>query len=184
MFDSIVKPSLVNWLKSLLGRKSKVNPAPEELWIQRFLGPEVYHIESAEWNLYRDEEDGRMNLWISVVCDRAIRQFDDTAYTNTIPGWELNLVEPHIDLREGLNAYIPSGYYERRRGWITNFYACSHDGSDKNRIIVKKRDGDRLFLRLTGVVVDPNFYDGSKPKSHLTVETWFTKTEEGVRSMS
>jgi hypothetical protein len=174
----------MNWLNALLRRRPKVDPAPEELWIQRFLGSEVYHIKSAEWNLYRDKEDGRMNLWISVVCDRAIRPFEDTAYTDTIPSWELNSIEEDIVLREGLNTSIPSGYDESRRGWITSFYAGSHDGSDKNRISVIKCDGDRLFLRLTGLVVDPNFYDDSKPKAQITVETWFARNEEGARSMS
>jgi hypothetical protein len=178
----------MNWLNSLLKRKPKANPALEELWIERFLGSEVYHIKSAEWNLYRDEEDGRMNLWVSLVCDRAIRQLEDSATTSKLLTWELNLIEREIVLREGLKARIPSGYDESRRGWITNFYEGSHDGSDKNRIFVIKCDGDRLFLRLTGVVDDPK-WDEQKSrlhirKSHLAVETWFTKNQAGARSMS
>src|SRR5690606_19871753 len=68
-------------------------PALEELWLKRFVGLEIYHIETAEWNLYRDEDDGKMNLWVSLSCDKAIKQFEDTSYTNMIPLWEINLVE-------------------------------------------------------------------------------------------
>lgn len=124
-----------------------------------------------------------MNLWVSLECDKAIKQFEDTEYTNTIPNWELNLVESEIELAEGFEANIPNGYDDGRGGWVTNFYAGSHDGSDKNTIKVIKRDGDRLLLRLTGEIVDPNFYGNSKPRSKLLVETWFTKNDEGKRSM-
>jgi hypothetical protein len=163
--------------------ETNAKPALEELWVNRFLGLEIYHIETAEWNLYRDEEDGRMNLWVKLDCDKAIKQFEDTEYTNTIPNWEINLVEPEIVISEGFEAAVPEGYDESRGGWITNFYACSHDGSDKNTIQILKEEGDKLLIRLTGEIVDPNFYDDSKPRSKLLVETWFTKNTEGGRSM-
>ena len=163
--------------------QSDGKPALEELLVNRFLGLEVYHIETAEWNLYRDDEDGRMNLWVSIDCDRAIKQFEDTEYTNTIPNWEINLIEPEIVIAEGFEGTVPEGYDESRGGWITNFYAGSHDGSDKNTVQILKKDGDRLLIRLTGEIVDPNFYDDSKPRSKLLVETWFTKNPDGSRSM-
>ena len=31
--------------------KTNTKPALEELWVNRFLGLEIYHIETAEWNL-------------------------------------------------------------------------------------------------------------------------------------
>ena len=163
--------------------ESDAKPALEELWVNRFLGLEVYHIETAEWNLYHDEEDGRMNLWVRLDCDRAIKQFEDTEYTNTIPNWEINLIESEIVIAEGFEATVPEGYDESRGGWITNFYAGSHDGSDKNTVRILEVDGDKLLLRLTGEIVDPNFYDDSKPRSKILVETWFTKNPEGSRSM-
>ena len=159
------------------------SPKIDELWVNRFLGLEIYHIESAEWNLYRDEEDGRINLWIHLDCDKAISQFEDTDYTNTIPSWELNLLEQEIEVIKGFEANIPEGYDESRGGWITNFYAGSHDGSDKNTIRVLEVEGERILLRLTGEIVDPNFYDDSKPRSSLLVETWFSRNKDGGRSM-
>ncbi len=163
--------------------KSTAKPALEELWINRFLGLEIYHIETAEWNLYHDDEDGRMNLWVMLDCDRAIKQFKDTEYTNTIPNWEINLIESEIMVAEGFEDTVPEGYDEGRGGWIAKFYAGSHDGIDKNTVKILRVDGDKLLLRLTGEIVDPNFYDDSKPRSNLLVETWFTRNAKGCRSM-
>ena len=180
----------VSLISAIVGCEKKADPLAvdakpglEELWVNRFLGLEVYHIETAEWHLYKDEEDGRMNLWIKLDCDKAIKQFEDTKYTDTIPSWEVNLIEPEIGIIEGFKAVVPEGYDESRGGWITNFYAGSHDGSDKNTIRILERDGDRLLIRLTGEIVDPNFYDDSKPKSQLLVEAWFTMNADGGRSM-
>ena len=36
----------------------------------------------------------------------------------------------------------------------------------------------------TGLLQFSNFYDDSKPKAQITVETWFARNEEGARSMS
>lgn len=165
-------------------QEPNTTPSLEELWVNRFLGLEIYHLESASWHLYRDEEDGRMNLWLHLRCDKAVKQFDDTAYTNTIPWWKLNVVEPQIQIAEGYEARVPSGYDEGRGGWLTNFYAGSHEASDNNMLRVLQVDGDRLLIRLTGEIIDPSFYDDSKPRAKLALETWFTKDAQGCRSMN
>jgi hypothetical protein len=161
-------------------------PGLQEFWMERFKGLEIYQIESAKWNFYEDGARGGMNLWLSVDGGSAIKQFEDTEYVRGAPDWELNLVE--VDLKDsileaGFRASIPSGYDERRGGWITNLYFTSHDGSDENTIEVLQRDGDRLLIRLTGEIVDVNYYDDSKPRSKLLVETWFHKDPKGKRSM-
>ena len=147
------------------------------------MGTEIYQIDRARWNLYRDEEDGRMNWWIHVDSSAAIRQHEDTAYTKVEPSWELNLLDPAIAISPGFRAEIPNGLDESRGGWITNFYANNHNGSDRNTIEVVAVDGDRVRLRLYGEVIDPNYYDGSKPPARLRVDSWFDKDPEGARSM-
>lgn len=107
----------------------------------------------------------------------------DTEFTIVIPFWELNLVEPEIEIAEGIEAAIPEAYDDDRIGWLTNFYTTRHDGSEGNVIRILQIDGDRLLIRLTGEIVDPDYYDDSNPRSRLLVETWFVKNDEGKRSM-
>lgn len=154
----------------------------DELLIHRFLGSEIYHIEVAEWNLY-NQEAGNMNFWIRLVCDTAIKQFDDTAYTLTIPCWELNLKGQAFVLEEGFEATIPEGYDGSKGGFIANFCALDLEESDNNTVRIVKKQGDKLLLKLYGEVKDLNFYDGSKPKSKLVAETWFTRNKEGRSEM-
>lgn len=157
------------------------------LSMARFCGPETYEIEDAQWNLYRDEEDGVMNLWLSVQCGAAIRQCKDTEEIGGEPDWELNLVAPKLtrsELVPGFKASIPVGYDDAQGGWITNFYFSEHNGSDKNTIEILEEDGTRLRIRITGEIIDVNYYDDSKPKSKLVVETWFEQDPDGQRTMS
>jgi len=162
-------------------------PERPELHMERFNGLEIYEIEEARWNLYHDEEDGKMNLWLSVACGEAIKQFDDTEEIGGEPQWELNLVEPKLTeaaLVPGFRAAIPDGHDESRGGCVTNFYFAEHDGSDKNTIDIIKTEGSKLLIRLTGEIVDVNYYDDSKSRSKLLVETWFDRDPDGRRSMS
>ena len=165
---------------------SQQSAATDELHMQRFKGLEVYRIDSARWNLYRDDDPKGMNLCVRVECSKAIKQFEDTQYVGGEPHWELNLFQPVLEdssLKAGFEATIPASYDESRGGWITNFYFTSHEGSEKNRIEILNRDGDRLLLRLTGEIIDVNHYDDSKPRSKVTVTTWFTKDDGTKRSM-
>jgi hypothetical protein len=159
--------------------------AADELHMTRFNGLEIYEIECAKWNLYRD--GNKMNLCVQVKCSKAIRQLEDTKFVGGFPHWELNLVEPKIEdasLLPGYRASIPASYDEGRGGWLTNFYFASHEGSENNEIQVVAREGEHLLLRLTGQIVDVIHYDGSKPPSKVSVFTWFIRAESIKRSMN
>jgi len=101
--------------------------------------------------------------------------------------WELNLVEDVIEDKEieaGFTAQIPEAYDESRNGWITNFYFAEHEGSENNHISILDRCGDELFVKITGEIIDVNYYDGSKPNSKIAVRTWFKVDENTMRSMN
>ncbi len=164
-------------------------PLPENriLVLERFNGFEIYPIKLAEWNLYKDEEIGMMNLWIFLSARQAIVQQEDTEDLNAEPHWEINLVEPNLaesSIKPGFTATISESYNESRSGWITNFYYCEHEGTDKNMIEVVAVDGDRVQFRLSGETVDVNYYDGSKPITKLLTDIWFERNRNGGRSFS
>jgi hypothetical protein len=128
-----------------------------------------------------------MNLWLSIECGAGIEQADDTATLGGRPDWELDVVAATLsepELVAGFHAELPKGYDERYDGWLTNFYFCEHAGTEANSITVLDREGDRLLLRITGETIDVNYYDDSKPRSTLLVETWFERDPRGQRSMS
>lgn len=159
--------------------------ASDELHMMRFKGLEIYQIESAKWSLYPDDDSTAINLCVRVKCSKALKQFEDTKYVGGIPHWELNLVDPALvdsSLVAGYLASIPASHDEKR-GWLTNFYFSSHEGSEQNTIEVLAREGDRLLLRVTGEIIDVNHYDDSKPRSKVTVVTWFLRDAATKRSM-
>lgn len=163
------------------------SPENPILVLERFNGFESYPIELAEWNLYIDEENGMMNLWIFLSAGQALRQQKDTEELNAEPYWELNLVESSLSedlIKPGFMAAIPESYDDSKGGWITNFYYCGHEGTDKNTIEVVATDGDRVRFRLYGETVDVNYYDGSKPATKLLTDVWFEHNRDGGRSMS
>ena len=127
-----------------------------------------------------------MNLWLSVSCDKPIKESEDLEGLNGTPDWEVNLVEQKLsdkDLVKGYMRDIPEAYDEDHGGWITNIYFVSHEGTEPNRIEILAREDDRLLVRPTGETIDVNYYDDSKPRAKLIVETWFDRVPEGARSM-
>jgi len=170
----------------LLRRSPQITPEAQpgdtEFWVERYRGLERYRIGQASWNLYRDAESGRSNLWLRVNSQEVIRQFPDSRYVRITPAWEVNLIRDEVDLAN-LNAVLPAGC-DDKEGWVALFFG--HGGgaeSANNCIRVINRDGDHLRIRLSAETIDPIYYDGSKPKSKLLVETWFTLDPEGRRSM-
>jgi hypothetical protein len=162
------------------------SPKNPILTFERFNGFESYPIELAEWNLYKDNENGMMNLWIGISAGAGIIQHEDTKYLNGKPNWELNLVEQDLSeesIRPGFVATILESYDESRDGWITNFYFCSHEGTEKNNIEAIEIDGERVRFSIVGETVDVNYYDGSKAPTKLSVDVWFDRNRNGKRSM-
>lgn len=78
---------------------------------------------------------------------------------------------------------VPKGYDETLGGYVTNFYYCSHEGSDSNQVEILAVEDDRLLIRLRGETMDVNYYDGSKPATVISAETWFFHNAETMRSM-
>ena len=158
-----------------------------ELILDRFLGREVHPITSASWNLYRDDELERMTLCLHLEAGPGSILHEDTQELGAEPWWELNVVEGDLSeasLVAGTTWTLPDGYDESRGGHLTNFYYCEHESSDNNRIALLAVDGDQLLLRLSGETIDVNFHDGSKDRTKLLVETWFTRESKTLRSMS
>jgi len=155
------------------------------LAMQRFNGIEKYKLNSATWNLYRDE--GKMTLCLRIDSNEAIEPAEDTASFFRSLNWELNLVDEKLtdgDLVSGFSATIPEAYDESKDGWITNFYYASHEGSENNRIEILEREGDKLLIKLEGEINDVNYYDGSKPNSQLVVQAWFDRNKTTMRSLN
>jgi hypothetical protein len=164
-----------------------LSPSTESpiLVMERFNGYESYPIELAQWNLYRDEELGMMNLWIYLRAGAGIVQHEDTKYIGGKPNWELNLVKRDLSeavIKVNFSETIPSCYDENQGGWLTNFYFCSHNGTDRNTIETIDIDGDRVRFKLLAETIDVNYYDGSKPPTQLSVDTWFDRNCSGRRS--
>lgn len=163
------------------------SPQNRILVLQRFNGYESYPVTLAEWNVYEDRENGMMNLFITLETGPGIVQNEDTISLNGRPQWELNLLEQNLSeesIKVGFIGKIPDSYDDNRGGQLTNFYFCSHEGTDKNVIQIIEVDGDRVRFRLTGETIDVNFYDGSKPPTKLSVDIWFQRDPNGMRSMS
>jgi hypothetical protein len=154
------------------------------LYIERFNGLEEYEIGNAYWNLYQDKS--KINLCIYLDSNKGIKLNEDLADIFQMLHWELNLVVKFLkedQLNKGYNVKIPNSYDEGLGGWITNFYYFEHEGSENNQIEILERKNDKLLIKITGEIIDVNYYDDSKPKSKLTAITWFTKNTKNLRSM-
>jgi hypothetical protein len=157
------------------------------LILDRFCGRETYPVKKATWNLYLDDELGLMNLCLWVEAGQGSILHEDTKDLHAEPSWEVNLLTAELvaaPLVVGSTFIVPYGYEEAHGGYVTNFYYCEHESTESNMIEVLAAEEERLLLRLTGETVDVNFYDGSKPPTKLSVETWFLRDTRMMRSMS
>jgi len=162
-----------------------VTEAPDELILERFCGREIHPITRATWNLYRDEQLACPTLCIQVDAGEGTTLSEDTASLGARPTWEINVVSSTLSaLRAGLQLAVPLGYNEEQGGYVTNLYYCSHEQTDNNTIEIIAIEGSRLRVRMTGDTIDVNYYDGSKPATHLVAEVWCEHDVNTRRSMS
>jgi hypothetical protein len=156
------------------------------LVLQRFCGRETYPILEGRWNLYHDDELDLPTLCITLRAGPGRDLHEDTLTLRAQPHWELNLVQAGLgpeSLQPGATFTIPEGYDDDQGGHVTNFYYCSHESTEANRIQILARHGDTLRVRLRGETVDVNYYDGSKPPTVLSAELDLAHDPQTTRSM-
>ena len=150
--------------------------------IARFNGTERYSVAEATWNTY--EEDGVAFATFLVRTGAATATLEDSLILNAQPFWELTAIGAPSVLQPGTVLEIPAGVDEQSDEYVVDFYYVEHEVSDENRIEILAVDGDTLRARITGTAVDPNFYDGSKPRAKLEVTTTFRRDPKLERSSS
>ncbi|WP_300675246.1 hypothetical protein [Soonwooa sp.] len=147
----------------------------KNLILTRFCGEEIYPIETATWHLY-ENKDGLNELWLEIESDFGIQLSDDTKDLGGQPHWELTFRIKDLkksELKVGFRATIKNGYDEELEDSLTNFYYCEHQPTDNNEIEIIDINETKILFRIIGEVTDVNYYDGSKPKNKIYVETWF-----------
>ena len=150
----------------------------EYLKLTRFCGEELYPIKTADWYFYKNEDTNANELWLEISTNEGHQLSEDTQYLNGRPHWELTFQLDDLninDLTSGLKLEIIESYNETLEDNVTNFYYCEHEATDNNHFEIIDKKDNRLLIRLTGEVTDINYYDGSKPKNKIFVETWFEK---------
>jgi hypothetical protein len=145
--------------------------------LYRFNGIEIYDVESAIIEHYRDG-DGLFAVTLRADASAIpIQTLPDTASLNAQPFAEVTLHLPKIPalaFQVGRTFTLPKGYDEDTQEDRTNFYYCEHESMNENEVVILERDGLRVRARLTGTVTDVNYYDGSKPRTKVVVEADFT----------
>jgi len=145
--------------------------------LHRFNGDEIYAVESATIEHYKDEDGFYLVTFRAEAGKTPIQTLPDTESLRAQPftEWTLTLPKlPGVLFRVGSVFTIPKGYREQARDYVTNLYYCEHEPMDENEIVVLERDRLRVRARITGMATDVNHYDGSKPRTKVVVEADFT----------
>ena len=145
--------------------------------LHRFNGDEIYSVESATIQYYKDEDGLFAVTFRANAGTVALQTLPDTASMRKKPFAEVTLHIPKLPalaFRVGSTFTVPKGFDDSTREQHTDFYYCEHGTIDENEITIVERDGLRVRARITGTTTDVNYYDGSKPRTKVVVEADFT----------
>jgi hypothetical protein len=145
--------------------------------LHRFNGDEIYSVQSATI------KQNQMENGLFAITFRAetawppIKMLPDTESLRGKPTAEVTI---HVDepaavvLKTGATFSLAKGYDESTREQQANFYYREHEPMDENEIEVLEREGPKIQISILGTVRDVNHYDGSKPRTKVTIVADFT----------
>jgi len=140
--------------------------------IQRFIGTEYYHVESSLWKIFRTNNN-QYRLLLTLVCDKPIKQFEDTEYLNNHFLWEVSYILPNkteLVLNSG-DKFKTCEDDKNLYGDMGIVYFVDHMNTRNNRCEILDKDNSCLKLKLYSEVEDFNAY--GVPCSRLIYEGWF-----------
>ena len=141
----------------------------------RFNGVEEYSLISATM-LAVHEEDG-ICLWFEAKTDGVrLQSLADTAELHARPNAEVGVALQELDPNKlvGKRFTVPSGYDEKIEDHFATIYYVEHAGLNENEIEVTAQEGNVFHVHWKGTTTDVNFYDGSKPKTRVEIDGYFT----------
>lgn len=152
------------------------------LTLHRFNGDESYPVVTADIRYFRQPDDQTTRLDFQVYTDPEPIQTTnnavgsggalDAVWQIVIPTFRLDL-----DTLVGRTFSIYNGYDTEALEYRTNFYYYDHATIDGSEITILRVDGDRLWVRITGLIPDIDYYDNSKPKTQIEIEASFSLLE-------
>ena len=145
------------------------------LTLDRFNGQEQFSVEEAVIYVLNGDGSTRLNFE-AATGGPPLRTLPDTEVLKATPDVEVTVEAPGFawDSLVGSRWEIPLGYDEESDDYVTRIYYCEHEEMDDNLVEVLERDGERFHVVITGTCTDVNFYDGSKPRTKVTIDAWFT----------
>ena len=145
--------------------------------LHRFNGDEIYSVQSATIKQNKTE-NGLFAITFSVeTAWPPIKMLSDTESLHGKPKAEITIhvAKPAaLILKAGATFSLPKGYDESTRENFTNFYYREHEPMDENEIEVLEREDLKIQISILGTVPDVNHYDGSKPRTKVTIVADFT----------
>jgi len=132
---------------------------PPYLIVERFSGAEIFRVQTATWRFSKNDSGAIFAL--DIDCQGAVSLSDELSHVGDSCVWELfhsdvNLTESMLST--GFEIEL-SGEEDADGEPTTEFCYTEHQSSLNNNITIHQRDGDRLLLEVTGVVMDLNYYD-------------------------
>lgn len=151
------------------------NDKKDELTIQHEeFGEELFHIESAKYNLYEVEKD-RWEFVIYIDTDSAIKRSKELEkVVHAEPTIEVTAVlnSTESKLRESMTISQKSGYDYSRDEYLSNIYYFSHETVEDFRFEILELKEDYLIAKMEGNCVI-NGSNGLKPDSKISTTTEF-----------
>jgi len=154
--------------------------AADRLTLHRFNGDEVFSITSATGRVLADPDAFKLNLEIE-TSRPAVQSLPDTVDLAAEPNAEVTLYLPNENVGSlvGRSFSVPRSFDEAIEDRVSRFYYCEHEDLDENVIEFIEQRGDWFRVRWTGVTVDVNWYDGSKPATRVEIVAWFQISDRG-----
>lgn len=138
--------------------------------LRRFNGDEIFRLQSAV--IWAYESEGGITIWFEVEADSdALQRCEDTVEFGHGPNAEvgIEITELNADQLVGREFLLPGTKSDDEDSCMALLYYYEHEPLRQNRIEILSRDVDRFWIRWTAITQDINYYDGSKPPTHVEI---------------
>jgi len=155
-------------------KPKKVQPVGKFV-LHRFNGDEEFALERASIRITHDK-NGDWLMLTAITNGTVIKSLPDTEELRGQPKASISVDISRSDPTNlvGLKLSVPISYDKLIGDDRANFYYLDHESLDENEIEILAIKENKYLVKWIAQTLDVNYYDGSKPKTHIDIEGWFT----------